>query len=189
VASQSVAEDVVGSTPPSATESQYEIPAETAAAVEPIVVVPEPPPAPAIEPRPTPAPEPEPHPTPAPAQTPGPAHVPEPMATALVSEPILPSLPSPLRTQRPRTVVRSIDAVRPAPGPSPVLEPLAATAPTAAGATGRSDIEDIVMAAPVEMWFGDSRIGVKAGTKTYAQFRKYADVLFGDLKTAKTRNR
>ena len=189
VASQSVAEDVVGSTPPSATESQYEIPAETAAAVEPIVVVPEPPPAPAIEPRPTPAPEPEPHPTPAPAQTPGPAHVPEPMATALVSEPILPSLPSPPRTQRPRMVVRSIDAVRPAPGPSPVLEPLVATAPTAAGATDRSDIEDIVMAAPVEMWFGDSRIGVKAGTKTYAQFRKYADVLFGDLKTAKTRNR
>jgi hypothetical protein len=38
------------------------------------------------------------------------------------------------------------------------------------------------MVAPVEMWFGDARVGVKAGTKTYAQFRKYADVLLGDLK-------
>jgi hypothetical protein len=38
------------------------------------------------------------------------------------------------------------------------------------------------MVAPIEMWFGDARIGVKAGTKTYAQFRKYADVLIDGLK-------
>ncbi len=38
------------------------------------------------------------------------------------------------------------------------------------------------MVAPVEMWFGEHRVGVKAGTKTYDQFRKYADVLLGDLK-------
>ena len=107
----------------------------------------------------------------------------------VVAEPILPPLLSPQPEQRPRTVVRSIDAARPGPGSSPALEPLAPTAPTTAGATGRSDIEDVVLAAPVEMWFDDARIGVKAGTKTYAQFRKYADVLFGDLKAAKTRNR
>ncbi len=40
----------------------------------------------------------------------------------------------------------------------------------------------LTMVAPVEMWFGEARVGVKAGTKTYEQFRKYADVLLGDLK-------
>jgi len=171
---------------PSAPESQYGIPVEAAAAVELIVAVPEPPSAPAIEPELTPEPEPEPTPEPAPEPTLAPQPEPEP---APEPEPERMALPAPQRPQRPRTVVRSIDAARPVPGPSPVLEPLAPTAPTAAGATGRSDIEDLVMAAPVEMWFGDSRIGVKAGTKTYLQFRKYADVLFGDLKAAKTRDR
>jgi hypothetical protein len=38
------------------------------------------------------------------------------------------------------------------------------------------------MVAPVEMWFGDYRVGVKAGSKTHAQFRKYADVLLAELK-------
>jgi hypothetical protein len=45
------------------------------------------------------------------------------------------------------------------------------------------------MVAPVEMWFGEARVGVKAGTKTYAQFRKYADVLLGDLKGTTPRSR
>ena len=40
------------------------------------------------------------------------------------------------------------------------------------------------MAAPVEMWFGDARVGVEPGTETYDQFRKYADELFDDLKAA-----
>ena len=48
-------------------------------------------------------------------------------------------------------------------------------------ADGRDAAPDLVMVAPVEMWFGDSRIGVKAGTATYERFRKYADVLFADL--------
>lgn len=177
VAPQPVWETVTDSAPLSTPESQYEIPAEAPVVAEPIVAVPEPPSVPVAELEPT------------PALAAGPPLTSEPMAVLLASAPTLPPLFVPQRTQRPRTVVRSIDALRPASGPSPVLEPLATTAPTSAGATGRSDIEDIVMAAPVEMWFGDSRIGVKAGTKTYAQFRKYADVLFGDLKAAKTRNR
>jgi hypothetical protein len=45
------------------------------------------------------------------------------------------------------------------------------------------------MVAPVEMWFGEARVGVRAGTKTYAQFRKYADVLLGDLKGVNARTR
>ena len=30
---------------------------------------------------------------------------------------------------------------------------------------------------PVEMWFGESRVGVKPGSATYERFRKFADVL------------
>jgi hypothetical protein len=45
------------------------------------------------------------------------------------------------------------------------------------------------MVAPVEMWFGEARVGVRAGTKTYAQFRRYADVLLGDLKGRAARSR
>jgi hypothetical protein len=53
----------------------------------------------------------------------------------------------------------------------------------------RADSSDFHMVAPVEMWFGDARVGVKAGTRTYAQFRKYADVLLGDLKGVNARTR
>jgi len=52
-----------------------------------------------------------------------------------------------------------------------------------------TETPEIVLVAPVEMWFGESRIGVKAGTKTYDQFRKYADVLIADLQAAKRRGR
>ena len=45
------------------------------------------------------------------------------------------------------------------------------------------------MVAPVEMWFGEYRVGVKAGSKTHTQFRKYADVLLGELKAAGERTR
>jgi hypothetical protein len=41
------------------------------------------------------------------------------------------------------------------------------------------------MAAPVEMWFGEARVGVKAGSATYDRFRKYADVLLTELKDSK----
>jgi hypothetical protein len=45
------------------------------------------------------------------------------------------------------------------------------------------------MVAPVEMWFGDYRVGVKSGSKTHAQFRKYADALLNDLKGDRARVR
>ena len=89
-----------------------------------------------------------------------------------------PSMPE--LASRPRAVVRSIAV--PAEG-TPVLEPLASVSRP----TGRADAPELVMAAPVEMWFGESRIGVKAGTKTYAQFRKYADALFEDLRDSENR--
>lgn len=52
---------------------------------------------------------------------------------------------------------------------------------TSAQRTPPPDVPDLVLAAPVEMWFGDSRVGVKAGTGTYDRFRKYADALLADL--------
>lgn len=73
--------------------------------------------------------------------------------------------------------------------PSRVNEPLAPSVAPPRERVTTAVLEEIVLAAPVEMWFGESRIGVKAGTKTYAQFRKYADVLFGDLKAAKGHGR
>jgi hypothetical protein len=49
--------------------------------------------------------------------------------------------------------------------------------------------EFVDMVAPVEMWFGDYRVGVKSGSTTHAQFRKYADALLGDLKGENKRTR
>jgi len=141
--------------------------------------VPAPAPTPAVVPAPAPAPTPAPAPAPAPAAA---------RATAPVPHPAPASAP-PARPPRPRTIVRSlVGDEHPAPRQVP-LEPLATARPIDESPVGRSKLEEIVMAAPVEMWFGDSRIGVKAGTKTYAQFRKYADVLFADLHDAKSRNR
>jgi hypothetical protein len=45
--------------------------------------------------------------------------------------------------------------------------------------------DDFEMVAPVEMWFGDSRVGVKEGSKTFDQFRRYADNLLEDLRESK----
>jgi hypothetical protein len=67
------------------------------------------------------------------------------------------------------------------PDASPKL-PIAA-AP--AGSDARSKIPEHVLVAPVEMWFGDHRVGVKAGSKTYDQFQRMAQVLFDDLKQSK----
>ncbi len=93
----------------------------------------------------------------------------------------------PARPPRPKTVVHSFVEGGHPPVRAVPLEPLAQSQPAIGSTSAPSKLDEIVMAAPVEMWFGDSRIGVKAGTKTYAQFRKYADVLFADLRDAKGR--
>lgn len=103
---------------------------------------------------------------------------------------------------RPAVVVRTAE---PAPAPAPVEPPVPAmvSAPRAAvrvsGAPvtlspevaspqhldpARASAPEIVLTAPVEMWFGDYRVGVKEGTKTYQQFRRYADVMLADLRAA-----
>ena len=48
---------------------------------------------------------------------------------------------------------------------------------------------EFVLSAPVEMWFGESRVGVRRGTRTWEQFRRYADILLGDLQEPPSRDR
>lgn len=87
----------------------------------------------------------------------------------------------PVRPHRPRPVAR----VRSPEGQ--ILE----FSPDALGETPshatRGSVPDLVMEAPIEMWFGDARVGVKAGTATFDRFRKYADVLLHDLRASKAR--
>jgi len=113
---------------------------------------------------------------------------------------------------RPAVVVRAPAAPAPTPAPAPPsgwsaprprarvrarLEPSEPSAgvqkrqlPNALLTHGsRAEAPELIMAAPVEMWFGDVRVGVKAGTKTHGQFRRYADILLGDLKGAGGRAR
>lgn len=83
---------------------------------------------------------------------------------------------APARPPRPRVVVAGVVIEAPEPDAQPVTRV-------------RPEVPELVMAAPVEMWFGDSRVGVKAGTATYDRFRKYADVLFEDLKASQSGTR
>lgn len=108
-----------------------------------------------------------------------PTEVSRPAETIAAPEPTAPPRPA-----RPRVrvhVADSVDAVRPdgaadAPGASMVMT---------ADKRGRESVDPhMVMAAPVEMWFGESRVGVKAGTATYDRFRKYADVLLEDFRAS-----
>lgn len=93
--------------------------------------------------------------------------------------------PSPPRPPRPVARVRSADGEVLRYDPAALQQPVVAPEVTA----GRASAPDLVMEAPVEMWFGDSRVGVKAGTATYERFRKYADVLLADLREASARTR
>ena len=91
--------------------------------------------------------------------------------------------PQPARAPRPRAVVRAATPEQGASTSSGRLAPLA-TQVSDPQSRERSLAPELTMAAPVEMWFGDHRVGVKHGTKTYDQFRRYADALFDDLRGA-----
>ena len=127
-----------------------------------------------------------PAPAPAPASRPA-AIVHEPSARELVVAPAPAVVPA-QEPARPRAVVRTAIPDGGLGFSAVVLTPLEAAAPGPTGPEGEPAPE-LVMVAPIEMWFGDSRVGVKAGTKTYDQFRKYADVLFADLQVSKARYR
>lgn len=90
-------------------------------------------------------------------------------------------VPPPSRPVRPRAVVRLTGDLLAAP-----TVPLPAAVVPAPGAPlgDRAAAPAVTMAAPVEIWFGEYRVGVRAGTKTYDQFRRYADTLLKDLHDA-----
>lgn len=115
-------------------------------------------------------------PEPLPERPPVIVHEPPPQIAPPPAEPVV------LRPARPRAVVSAAleqhDAVS-----VQGVGPLATPAHTAEEHARDATLE-LVMAAPVEMWFGDHRVGVKRGTRTYDQFRRYADALLDDLRTA-----
>jgi hypothetical protein len=60
--------------------------------------------------------------------------------------------------------------------------PLRDTPRATVAAESPEKVPDHELVAPVEMWFGEDRVGVKPGSRTYDLFQKYAAVLFDDLK-------
>lgn len=129
-----------------------------------------------------------------------------------VQEELPPSAESPGHSGAPRPVVRVTTAEPPPPEPPP--EPVSRKAAVRPRATIRvhafqeeaeippehsvtlapiqagprdAGIADLVLETPVEMWFGDSRIGVKPGSATYDKFRRYADALLADLNVSAQR--
>jgi hypothetical protein len=46
-------------------------------------------------------------------------------------------------------------------------------------------VPDIELSSPVEMWFGDHRVGVKSGTATFDRLQRYAGTLLEDLRQAR----
>jgi hypothetical protein len=65
--------------------------------------------------------------------------------------------------------------------PKPAERPRATVGGTRQDAAPKHEL-----VAPVEMWFGDDRVGVKPGSRTYDLFQKYARVLFDDLQRSKS---
>ncbi|MCL4554390.1 MAG: hypothetical protein M1565_04570, partial [Actinobacteria bacterium] len=66
------------------------------------------------------------------------------------------------------------------PAPEPDPEPEAALEPEP-----EPERHQFVPVAPVEMWFGEARVGVKEGSRTYSLLTGYAQTLFDDLKRSR----
>jgi hypothetical protein len=177
---------------------------------------PEPAPAPAPAPEPEPEPQPAPAPEPEPAEQDDESvwqsimreeqGLPSIVTSTLLPapEPVAPLPPLP---ERPAAVVHAEPAPQPVVAEEPRRQRPARPSVRVAGAyveteslevdvrtidtqaSARDSAPEIRMAAPVEMWFGSDRVGVKAGTKTYDQFMKYAGVLLGDLQESKSAGR
>jgi len=49
----------------------------------------------------------------------------------------------------------------------------------------RLDASEFNLVSPVEIWFGETRVGVKRGTKTFDLFQRYASCLLEDLSKAR----
>lgn len=123
-------------------------------------------------------------------------------ATVVPAEPIAPAIEERPRASQP---VRPPESDRPVATATPSSAPLeavpaveqaqAATAVPGAPAMAQrprsrvrgfsaENVPEHELVAPVEMWFGDARVGVKPGSKTYDRFQRIAKVLFDDLKAS-----
>lgn len=111
--------------------------------------------------------------------------IPQPIpAPAPVAAP--PAPPAPARPARPVAVVASVP---PAGAESGVAAPRPA-AVVASAATERPDsVPEYALVAPVELHFtgGQGRVGVKPGTRSYAEFQRLAGIMLGDLRAARER--
>jgi hypothetical protein len=187
---------------------------EVAKPAEPLAA-PEPPPAevPAVAPGPPPPPEapaaaPEPPPAAPIVAVSSPiasAPVPEaPASQAPVIEPARRSEVAPSDPGRPVTVVRAAEpparielpqAAAPLPTePRPAVRVAGIRVPLAAGDEPGTDdptpgepedVPEIELSSPVEMWFGEHRIGVRQGTPTYDRLQRYAETLLSDLRESR----
>jgi len=124
-----------------------------------------------------------------PEMTPAPVERPA-VRVASVEPPITPvSEPAPAAPVRVRPVAHvrpeALEGLRPS-EPAPVGFP---AKPPDAPTGGRDSAPELVLAAPVEMWFGESRVGVRAGSATFDRFRKYADTLLIDLNATRDSSR
>ncbi|MBN2822650.1 MAG: hypothetical protein JXR33_05600 [Coriobacteriia bacterium] len=70
-----------------------------------------------------------------------------------------------------------------APELTPEPEPEPETEPATLSFSQSPEIADYTLVAPVELHFtqGEGRVGVRPGTKTYAEFQRMAGVVLGDL--------
>ncbi len=78
----------------------------------------------------------------------------------------------------------------PAAGPSPpeghLVEQQSAVPTQAAPVETVPCRGEYVMEAPVELWFGDTRVGVRSGSGTERRFQRFAEVLFEELAAARS---
>jgi len=151
-------------------------PAPPPATRQPVVPeVPEPGPGPCTEPAVSAAPEPE------DIRRTEPTTLEAPDSGALdSSQPDIPPPPEPM--PEPSFTPRETDPIRPRTVVHSQGQADAAEAEEVGTRAAGGPVHRLV--APVEMWFGDARVGVRRGTRTYELFQRYADELFDEYHRA-----
>lgn len=118
------------------------------------------------------------------ALLPSEVHVRDAVSPAAAAAP--PAPPAPARPARPVAVVASVP---PAGAENSAVAPRPA-AVIASAATERPDsVPGYALVAPVELHFtgGQGRVGVRPGTRSYAEFQRLAGIMLGDLRAARER--
>ena len=106
--------------------------------------------------------------------------------------PVLTPQPAPA-PQPPAPAPRPVAVVAPTPAPGagtvPVTPRPAASVPSADLVDRVSAGPEYALVAPVELHFtgGQGRVGVKPGTRSYAEFQRLAGIMLGDLRAARER--